>query len=93
MTHITRNPDRIRKPKANHRLAGQVAAVDLLSELSTSDEAEAPAMFTDAIGELLALASAGDAAAAGDYLDGLARVLGPAVRDGVVAPREQENQS
>jgi hypothetical protein len=92
MTRITRNPDLIRKPRENHRLAGQVAAVDLLSELSTSDEAEAPAMFTDALGELLALTSAGDAAAAADYLDGLARILGPAIRDGVVASGKQEGR-
>lgn len=80
-----------REPLASRRLEGQVVAVGLLSKLAArSSDAEAPEMFREAISETIALATAGKIDDADEHLKGLARILGPAIRDGVVARRAAE---
>lgn len=76
---------------SSQRLAGQVAAVDLLSKLAASrSNADAPDLFIAAAGEVIALAVAGELDAAEERLQGLARILGPAIRDGVVVRRDMQ---
>lgn len=87
--HITRATPR--EPLASRRLEGQVVAVGLLSKLATrSSDADAPEMFREAISDAIALVAAGRIDAADEHLKGLARILGPAIRDGVIARRASE---
>lgn len=70
------------------RLAGQVAAVRLLTTIMTEGrDADAPGLFFDALEDVLDLAADGDLDEAREQLQGLSRILGPAVRDGLLARR------
>lgn len=76
-------------PLASHRLEGQVVAVGLLSKLAASNgDADAPELFIDALFTTVALAVDGKTDAVAERLKGMARILGPAIRDGVIARKD-----
>lgn len=78
-----------REPAGNHCLEGQASAVDLLSRLAESgSEAEASKLFADVVGEVITLAVAGKINEAEEHLKGMARTLGPAILDGIIAHRD-----
>lgn len=80
---LRREPDH-----TSPRLSGQVAAVQLLSRIVVQGrEADAPGLLFDMLDDLLNLAADGDLDEAQEQLQGLSRIIGPAIRDGLLARR------